>query len=393
MDLKGVKTLYESYLFSNYGREDLVIDHGEKEFLFDESGNKYIDYVAGIAVNCLGHGHPALVNAISEQVRRMIHVSNLYYTQQQADLGEALASIVPSPLEISMLCNSGAEANEAALKLATKHTKRGRFVACVNSFHGRTAGALSATGQLKYQEGFEPLISKCFDHTGFNDVEGLKEKITAQTAGVLLEVVQGEGGVLPAEQDFMRTARELCDEKGALLIIDEVQTGMARTGRWFGFEHYGVVPDIITLAKGLGGGMPIGAIVARRDVGKTFTPGSHGTTFGGNPLACAAATAVIKTIKKEVLVQRSADAGNAWMSRLSAIAKAHPLIKDVRGAGLMIGIEMGDKVKDFQKYAFSEGLLVNVAAGKVVRLVPPLIMSDSSMLRFDRVLQDYLDRQ
>jgi acetylornithine/N-succinyldiaminopimelate aminotransferase len=392
MDLKGVKTLYGSYLFQNYGREEICISHGKKEFLYDIEGKEYIDYVAGIAVNCLGHDHPALTKAIGDQAKRMIHVSNLYYTQEQADLGEALASIIPSPLAVSMFCNSGTEANEAALKLATKHTKRSRFVACHNSFHGRTAASLSATGQTKYQEGFEPLLTKAFEHVVFNDTEALKCQVGKDTAGVLLEVIQGEAGVLPATQEFIRTARDLCDEKGALLIIDEVQTGMARTGKWFGFQHYNVVPDIISLAKGLGGGVPIGAIVSTREIAKTFTPGSHGTTFGGNPLACAAACAVIETIKKEDLVGRSATLGQSWSGHLKGIAKKYPAIKDVRGEGLMIGVELGDMSKEIQKSGFLNGMLINVAGGKTIRLVPPLIISDASTKKFSMFLEEYLSR-
>jgi acetylornithine/N-succinyldiaminopimelate aminotransferase len=393
MDLNDIKTLYGSYLFENYGREDLCIARGNKEFIYDIEGNEYVDFVAGIAVNCLGHAHPALVKAISEQAAKMIHISNLYYSREQADLGEALASIVPSPLAVSMFCNSGAEANEAALKLASKYTKRGTFVACKNSFHGRTAGALSATGQSKYQEGFEPLLSKAFDHVPFNDVEALKSRVSDKTACVLLEVVQGESGVISASKEFISTVRDLCDDTGALMIVDEVQTGMGRTGKWFGFQNYGVVPDIISLAKGLAGGVPIGAIVSTRELSKTFTPGTHGTTFGGNPLACAAGSAVISTLKNEGLVQRAAETGEKWKADIKDMAEDSKVIKDVRGMGLMIGIEMGDRAKEFQKFAFKDGLLLNVAGGKTIRLVPPLIISDNSISRFNACLKDYLIRQ
>jgi len=393
MELEDVKTLYASYLFQNYGRENLCIDHGEREFIYDIDGKEYIDFVAGIAVNCLGHGHPALVKAVSEQAAKMIHVSNLYYTKEQADLGEAVASIVPPPLALTMLCNSGAEANEAALKLASKYTKRSQFVACKNSFHGRTAAALSATGQAKYQEGFEPLLSKAFDHVPFNDVEALKARVSKSTAAVLLEVVQGEGGVIPASQEYIRTARDLCTDSGALMIIDEVQTGMARTGKWFGFQNYGIVPDIISLAKGLGGGVPIGAIVSTREIAKTFTPGSHGTTFGGNPLACAAGNAVIATIKKDGLLLRVSQKGEKWKSEIKEIADGSKIVKDVRGMGFIMGIEMGEKAKEFQKFGYENGLLLNVAGGKALRLVPPLIMSDSSISKFNDTLQEFLSRQ
>lgn len=392
MDFQEVKTLYDSYLFQNYGRENICIQRGEREVVYDIDGNDYLDFVAGIAVNCLGHNHPALVKAISEQAARMIHVSNLYYTQEQADLGEALASVVSIPNAVSMFCNSGAEANEAALKLAVKHTKKERIVTCWHSFHGRTSASLSATAQPKYQEGYGPLLSKAFDYINYNDVEALKEWVTPKTAALLLEVIQGEAGVIPATKEFIKTARDLCDEKGAILIIDEVQTGMGRTGKWFGYEHYGIEPDIISLAKGLGGGVPIGAIVAKREIAKTFVPGSHGTTFGGNPLACAAANAVITTMKAEKLVERTELLGGTWKAQIETMAKKNGVIKEVRGKGLMLGIEMGDLAKEFQKEAFCNGMLVNVAGMKNVRLVPPLVVRMESISKLNLCLAEFLAR-
>jgi acetylornithine aminotransferase/acetylornithine/N-succinyldiaminopimelate aminotransferase len=390
MEMEDVKILYESYLFANYGREDICFDHGEKEFLYDLEGKKYIDYVAGIAVNCLGHGHPALVSAIQEQTARLIHTSNLYYMQEQAELAEELISIMPPSLEVCMFMNSGAEANEGALKLAAKYTGRTKFLACNNSFHGRTAGSLSATGQKKYQAGYECLLSNAFNFVDFNDVEALKKSITKETAGFIVETVQGEGGVLPASKEFMRTARDMCTDTGALLIVDEVQTGIGRTGRWFGFNHHEkVVPDIVSMAKALGGGVPIGAIASTREISKTFGPGAHGTTFGGNPLACAAGKAVLTTIKKDRLVEKSASQGAAWKQHLSKLIGTGP-VTAVRGQGLMIGIEMGEAAKDFQKQCLAHGLLTNVAGGKVLRLVPPLILSDASMHAFNAELDAYL---
>ncbi len=390
MDSKQVAELSSYYLFQNYGRETICFSHGQAEHLWDLEGNRYTDYVAGIAVNCLGHAHPELVKAISEQASRLIHVSNLYQVREQADLGEALASIAPSPLGRSLFCNSGAEANEAALKLAVKHTGRGKVVACRNSFHGRTSATLSVTGQVKYQAGFEPLLSKNVEFVGYNSIEELKSKVGKDTAAVILEPVQGEGGVLPARMEYFRTVRDLCTDAGVLMIVDEVQTGMGRTGKWFGFQHFGVVPDIISLAKALGGGVPIGAIVTSPEISKTFTPGTHGTTFGGNPLACAAANAVIRTMKKDKLVERAAELGERWRSELKSIASGHPEVADVRGLGLMIGVEMGDLAKEFQKFALGRKLLVNVCAGKVVRLVPPLIISEASVIALNNALREFL---
>lgn len=390
MDSKQVAELSSYYLFQNYGRETICFSHGQGEHLWDLEGNRYTDYVAGIAVNCLGHAHPELVKAISEQASRLIHVSNLYQIREQADLGEALASIAPSPLGRSMFCNSGAEANEAALKLAVKHTGRPKVVACRNSFHGRTSATLSVTGQVKYQAGFEPLLSKNVEFVGYNSIEELGSRVGKDTAAVILEPVQGEGGVLPADPEYFRAVRDLCTDAGALMIVDEVQTGMGRTGKWFGFQNFGVVPDIISLAKALGGGVPIGAIMTSPEIAKTFTPGTHGTTFGGNPLACAAANAVIRTMKRERLVERAAELGERWRSELRGIASGHPEVADVRGLGLMIGVEMGDLAKEFQKYALNKRLLVNVSAGKVVRLVPPLIISEASMNNLNTALREFL---
>jgi acetylornithine/N-succinyldiaminopimelate aminotransferase len=390
MDSKQVAELGGYYLFQNYGREAICFSHGDKEFLWDLEGNEYIDYVAGIAVNCLGHAHPELVKAISEQASRLIHVSNLYQIKEQADLGEAVASIVPAPLGRSLFCNSGAEANEAALKLAVKHTARSKVVACRNSFHGRTSATLSVTGQEKYQKGFESLLSRNVTFVNHNSVEDLKSHVDGSTAAVILEPVQGEGGVVPSTQEFFRTARDLCTDRGALMIVDEVQTGMGRTGKWFGFQHFGVVPDVISLAKALGGGVPIGAIVSTPEIAKTFTPGTHGTTFGGNPLACAAANVVIRVMKADRLVERAAEMGERWKGELQGIAREHQEISDVRGLGLMIGVQMGDLAKEFQRYALERRMLVNVAGGNTVRLVPPLIVSTESKDRLNAALKAYL---
>jgi acetylornithine/N-succinyldiaminopimelate aminotransferase len=392
MDINDVKQLYSSYLFQNYSKEDICFERGDKEYLWDLDGRRFIDFVAGIAVNALGHNHPAIVEAATTQVRKLIHVSNLYYIKEQTALGEAIASVSPWPLALSLFVNSGAEANEAALKLAAKHTKRSGFVAAKNSFHGRTAGALSATGQQKYQLGFEPLLSKAFQFVDYGDTEQLKSRVTKETAGLILEPIQGEGGIIIPPTKFMKAARDVCSDTGALLIMDEVQTGWGRTGRMFGFQHFGIVPDIVACAKALGGGFPIGAIISSAEIAKTFTPGSHGTTFGGNPLGCAIATAVVTTIRDQKLPERAAVKGEEWMARLRTIAKDKGIVSDVRGKGLMVGIEMGEAAKGLQKYAFSRQQLVNVCADKVVRLVPPLIVSDESMRSFSDTFSAYLVR-
>ncbi|MGD0057215.1 MAG: aspartate aminotransferase family protein [Methanomassiliicoccales archaeon] len=390
MNLGDVKKLTESYLFQNYSREEICFERGEKEYLYDLEGNEYLDLVAGIAVSVLGHCHPAVVDAVCRQAKKLAHVSNLYLIKEQADLARSIASIVPSPLGMSLFVNSGAEANEAALKLAVKYTSRARFVTARNSFHGRTVGSLSATGQPKYHSGFEPLILPAFDFIEYGSSEQLKNSVNPGTAAVILEPIQGEGGIIVPPVDFMRTARDVCDDSGALLILDEVQTGFGRTGKMFAFEHYGIVPDVITVAKALGGGFPIGALVTSPEISKVFTPGTHGSTFGGNPFVCSVAQTVISTIKAEGLVERSAKMGRMWMSKLRSIPDEREFIEDVRGKGLMIGVEMGEEAKKLQKVAFTERILVNVCAGNVVRLVPPLIVGQSSVDRFDEVLRSFV---
>ncbi|MDH7508521.1 MAG: aspartate aminotransferase family protein [Methanomassiliicoccales archaeon] len=389
MKFEEIKKLSNTYLFSNYSREEVCFERGHGEFLYDLDGNEYLDLVAGIAVNILGHCHPAITKAVKEQVDRLVHVSNLYYIKEQAQLAQTLATIMPEPLNRSMFVNSGAEANEAALKLAAKKTKRRRFVATYNSFHGRTIGALSATGQRKYHEGFEPLLSNSFDFINYGDVEALKTAITSDTAAVILEPMQGEGGIVVPPAEFMKTARDLCTERDTLLILDEVQTGLGRTGKMFAFEHFNIVPDIVTLAKGLGGGFPIGAIISSEEVANAFQPGSHGSTFGGNPFVCRVATTVIETLKNEKLDSRAMEIGDAWISRIKSLCNDFPFV--VRGKGLMIGLEMGEEAKQFQKFCFKHRILVNVCAGKVVRMVPALIISEDSISRFDQVLRSYID--
>ncbi len=389
MSLTEIKRRDTQYLFQNYGRLDLCFERGEREFLYDIDGNEYLDLVAGIAVNVLGHAHPAVVNAIIDQATRLMHVSNLYQIQEQVDLGEAINGITPDPLGVSLFVNSGAEANEAAFKLAVKHTGRGRIVTANGSFHGRTSVALAATGQKNYHRGFEPLLTDAFTMVPYGDVEALKASVDGSTAAVMLEAIQGEGGIIPCNPEFFRTARDLCDEYGALMMVDEVQTGIGRTGRMFGFEHFGVIPDVITLAKALGGGFPIGAIVSTPEVAATFTPGSHGSTFGGNPLACAVAKAVLDTVSEQGLVEHSTELGESWMSRLRNITSDNDAVREVRGRGLMIGVDMAG-AREFQDFAMGRGVLVNVCGGSTVRLVPPLIVSESSTHRLDALLTEFL---
>ena len=379
-----IKDKTSEFLFQNYGRMDICFTHGKGAYLYDTEGKRYLDLVAGIAVNSIGYAHPKWVTAVSEQASRLAHTSNLYHIKEQADLAEQLASVTPKGMTKSLFVNSGAEANEGALKLAVRHTGRKRVLSSLNSFHGRLAASLGATGQVKYQQSFEPLIANCYDYFEFGDTESFKSAITKDTAAVMIEPIQGEGGVQTASKEFFKTIRDVCDDNGTLMIVDEVQTGMGRTGEWFGIQNYDVIPDIMTLAKALGGGVPIGAIVSTPEISSTLVPGTHGTTFGGNPLVCAAASATISIMKEEKLVQNAGTLGKKWMSDLKKMNSND--IVDVRGMGLIIGIEMKEHAKKVQNCALSEGILVNVCHLNTVRLIPPLIINNDEADRFTQLL-------
>ena len=388
MNLEKIKEKSKEYLFQNYGRMDICFTHGSGAYLYDMDGKKYLDMVAGIAVNSVGYAHPAWVKAVSEQASKLAHVSNLYYVKEQSDIAEKLASVTPKGLKKSLFVNSGAEANEGALKLAVRHTGRSKVLSAKNSFHGRTAGSLGATGQVKYQDSFQALISGNFGYFDFGDPESFKSSITKDTAAAVIETIQGEGGVQTASKEFFKTVRDVCTDNGTVLIVDEVQTGMGRTGEWFGVDNFDLVPDVITLAKALGGGVPIGAVVTTEELAKTFTPGTHGTTFGGNPLVCAAASAVIDIIKKEKLVRNAKDLGGEIIYEVKKIDDDD--IADVRGRGLMIGIEMRTKAKDFQNFALKNGMLVNICHNNVVRLLPPLMIGRKEKDTFIGLLKEFL---
>jgi len=390
MNLKAIKDLSSEYLFQNYGRADIAFTHGKGAYLYDTEGKEYLDLIAGIAVNAIGYAHPEWVRVMQEQVSKMAHVANLWYIEEQAELGEKLASVSPGSLKRSLFVNSGAEANEGAMKLAVRYTKRTKIMSAQNGFHGRTSASLGATGQTKYQESFEPLISNAYSYYEFGNLESVKTMISKDTAALLVEPIQGEGGVVPASKDFFKGLRDLCTDHGVMMIADEVQTGMGRTGKWFGIENYGVTPDIMTLAKALGGGVPIGAVVTTDEISKVMTPGTHGTTFGGNPLVSASASAVIDIIKKEGLVENARKVGEQWMKDLKALGSEK--IKDVRGSGFMIGAELDspETAAFVQKTMREKGMLVNICHGSVLRLIPPLILSseqkDTFMSAFKEVI-------
>ncbi|MEW6045396.1 MAG: aspartate aminotransferase family protein [Bacillota bacterium] len=384
-----VTALADRYLMHTYRRDRLVLVRGSGCWVWDAEGGRYLDFVSGIGVNAVGHCHPRVVQALAQQAAELMHVSNLFYTEPQALLAKWLAE--HTPFDRTFLCNSGAEAVEAAIKLARRyHYNRGehRFevVTATGSFHGRTFGALSATGQLRYHEGFEPLVPG-FRYVPFNDARALRESVHRGTAAVLLEVVQGEGGVHPADPGFVRAAREAADSSGALLIIDEVQTGLGRTGRLFAFEHYGIVPDAVTLAKALGGGVAIGALLAREPAACAFAPGHHASTFGGNPLACRAALAALEAIEQEGLVRRAAEVGSYLAERLREAGRRAGHVVEVRGLGLMLAIEFDVPARAVAEACRKRGLLVNVVAEKALRLLPPLVIGRDEADRAASILE------
>lgn len=390
MDFKEIKETSQKYLFQNYGRRDIAFTHGKGPYLYSTDGKEYLDLVAGIAVNALGYSHPDWVKAVQDQVGRLTHTSNLYYVKEQAELAENISSVTPNGLDRTLFVNSGAEANEGAIKLAVRYTGKTKVISAYNGFHGRTAAALGATGQTKYQISFEPLISDAFGYYDFGDLESVKSMVNKDTAAVMVEPIQGEGGVVTASEEFFKGVRDICTDAGALMIVDEVQTGIGRTGKWFGIENFDVVPDVLSLAKGLGGGAPIGAVVSTDEISKVMVPGSHGTTFGGNPLVCAAGNAVIDIMKRDGIVEKVSAIGGRWMKELRSITSDK--ISDVRGYGLIIGIEMDspDTAVGVQEHCFKNGVLVNVCHGNVVRLIPPLTIEDKEKDRFTSLLEEYL---
>lgn len=389
MKFEEVKQKGEKYLFQNYGRLDVAFEYGKGMYLYDDAGKQYLDLVAGIAVNALGYAHPKWTEAMKQQLDKLCHVSNLYHIKEQAMAAEAVASVTPKGLDRVLFVNSGAEANEAALKLAVRATGRKKILSALNSFHGRTAGSLAATGQTKYQDTFQALMNlDSFKYYEYGDAESVKKLIDKDTAAFIVEPVQGEGGVKTVDPDFFKAARDLCTDNGTVMIIDEVQTGIGRTGKWFGIQNFGVEPDVISLAKALGNGMPIGAIAAKEELAKALTPGTHGTTFGGNPLVTASAYTTINIIKEEKLVENSRDTGEYWRKQISGIKSDE--IVDIRGYGLMTGIEMKTKANDFRKYCLDKGVLVNVCHGNTVRLIPPLIIGKEHCDVLTGLLREFL---
>lgn len=393
VEIQSVIAMDAEYVMHTFNRQRVVFIRGEGMKLWDSEGKEYLDFLAGIAVNGLGHCHPDLVSAIGGQAGALMHVCNLYYVAQQPMLAKRLVEL--SGMGKAFFCNSGAEANEAAIKLARKWAKQTgpekyEIICAEGSFHGRTLAAVTATGQPKYHEGFEPLVPG-FKHVPFNDLAALEAAAGDSTCAVMLEPIQGESGVHPATQDYLAGARSLCDRVGALLILDEVQTGLGRTGKWFGCQHYGIRPDIMTLAKTLGGGFPIGACLATDEVAKAFVPGNHASTFGGNPLACAAALATLDIMEREKLVENAAETGAYLKDRLIELQSRRDDIAEVRGIGLMVAVEFSRECAvDIAVDCLRRGLIVNPIGRNIIRMLPPLIVRRDDVDAAVAILSDSL---
>jgi acetylornithine/N-succinyldiaminopimelate aminotransferase len=372
-----VSKTWEKVIQDNYGVPSIALVKGKGSEVYDVEGKKYLDLLGGIATNVLGHAHPAIVKAVSQQVGTLGHVSNFYAHPNVVELAQKLASMTGDKSARVFFAQSGAEANEAALKLS-RRTGRYRIVAAQGAFHGRTMGALSMTGQPSKREPFLPLL-KGIKHVPFGDIKAMRRAITSKTAMVILEPIMGEAGVIVPPKDYLAQVRELCTQKGALLVIDAVQTGMGRTGDWFGYEYSGITPDVITLAKGLGGGLPLGAMVAIADAAKLLIPGDHGSTFGGNPITTAAALAVIKVIEKEKLMPKVRKDQEFIMQKIALIQG----VSEVRGAGLLIGIQLDKPIASkIARHMLHEGILVNAANDSTIRIAPALNISRIQLNKF-----------
>lgn len=379
-----------------FARYNIVLDHGDGPYVYDTKGKKYIDFLAGIAVNVVGHNYKPLVDAVSKQAGKMIHCSNLYYTEVQVEAAEKLKKL--SDMDKVFFGNSGAEANEGAIKLARKYAtnidpEKIQIISALHSFHGRTLATLTATGQDHYHHGFGPLPAG-FDYVPYNDIQALEAKMSDKTCAVMLEAIQGEGGVHVPDPDYLPKVRALCDKYNAVLIFDEVQCGMGRTGTFFGCQQFGVKPDIVTLAKGLAGGVPIGAFMATDKVASVFHAGDHGSTFGGNPLACAAACVVLDALIDGNLMENAKKIGAYLQSKFEEYKAKYPnLIKEVRGRGLILGMELTRPGREIANECLDYGAIINCTAGNVLRFVPPLNITkahvDELISVLDKVLPKY----
>jgi len=383
---------FSQYVMPNYGRIPAVITKGEGSYVWDAAGKRYLDLFPGWGVSGIGYCHPKVVAAVESQVKKLLHMPNNYYNELQGELAKVISE--KSFPGKSFFCNSGSEAVETVLKLARKWgSEKGKFeiITMEKSFHGRTFGAMAATGQPKYHKGFEPIPSG-FKYVPFGDIDSLKAAVTNSTCLIMIEPIQGEGGVNVPPEKFLAQARELCDDNDILLAFDEVQTGVGRTGKWFGYQHFGVTPDIMTLAKILGGGFPIGAVIADLEIADTLVPGNHASTYGGSPLACAASLAVFAAIEEEGMLENAQKMGRCFLDKLEELKQKYGFIKEVRGLGLMIGIELTIDGTDIPDRCMEKGLLINCTAGNVIRFLPALNITreeaDAGFDIIDRVFSE-----
>jgi acetylornithine aminotransferase/acetylornithine/N-succinyldiaminopimelate aminotransferase len=398
MKLDSIQAAEAKLLLNTYERNPILFVRGEGLYLIDEKGEKYLDLLSGIGVNALGYGHPAIERAINEQSRKLIHTSNLFYHEGQAELAMRLTEI--SGLDRVFFCNSGTEATEAAMKLARAYAKLRRseghkvgtkFLAMENSFHGRTFGAVSVTYKEKYREPFAPVIEDV-EFVRFNDVEDLKAKFSSDVCAIMLEAIQGEGGVCPVSAEFLAEARRLTQQAGSLLIVDEIQAGFGRTGKWFAYQQFGILPDVTTLAKPIAGGIPMGSMMCTEEAARAIHAGMHGTTFGGNALACAVAIAVIDTIKEEGLLSRIEEVGSYFKDRLKSLEAKHESIVNVRGYGLMLAVELesADLAKQTLTAMMERHIVINRTSETVLRLLPPYTLGkdhvDTTVTALDEIL-------
>lgn len=393
MNEEEITKLEKKFIITTYAREEVIFTKGKGVYLYDQQGNKYLDFLAGISVCSLGHCHPKVVSAIRDQARKLIHTSNLYYTIPQIRLAKTLFEL--SGGMRAFFCNSGAEANEAAIKLARRwaasEKKEGyEIITALGSFHGRTLATLAATGQEKYQKGYEPLMPG-FKYVPFNDLDALQKAISSKTIAIILEPVQGEGGVYVADLKYLQGARRLSKEGKILLILDEVQTGLGRCGKMFAYEDYKIKPDILTLAKSVAGGIPMGIMLAKEDIASCFKPGDHASTFGGTPLACAASLAVLKIIREERLAENALNLGKYFIKKLKELKERHKIIKEVRGKGLMIALELNNgKAKEIVKECLKQKVIINAIGENILRFLPPLIIKEKHIDQVVLVLESNL---
>jgi predicted acetylornithine/succinylornithine family transaminase len=392
LNFEEIKKRDMAYVIPTYGERSVAFSRGKGVYLWDTEGKKYLDFVAGLSVNSLGYSHPEIVKAIGSQVRKLMHISNLYYHESQGLLAERLIQLsFPGKC---FFANSGLEANEAAIKLCRKYGSEilagaSEIITMEKSFHGRSLATLAATGQDKIHKGFYPLVPG-FHYARFNDIDSVKEKITPQTCAVMLEPVQGEGGIYVARKEFLRDLRALCSEKKILLVFDEVQCGLGRTGKFFAYEHYGLKPDVLTLAKAIASGIPMGVMIAAGPYSDILGKGNHASTFGGNPLACAVSLKVVEIISRKKFLDSIIVKGNFFKDSLEKLKTGFSFIKEVRGLGLMLGMEVDGQAPQIAKAAFGRGLLINAVGDNILRFLPPLVITKREISQGLRILEEVL---